>query len=1142
MAKELKKDVSVRTPCSDEELNELVDVFDYKEASSGSIIIRQGDDGDAFYVMEQGVIDVAEEGVHKTTIESICSFGEIALLYGCPRSATLRARQFCKLWYISRTAFRAITSRFKRLRLETKIESLKKVNINGKSLNEVLSESEIDTLALATITESYKAGHVIIREGDPGDIFYMIDSGKVDVIIKARGDKPVATLTSGQFFGEQALLSNDVRMASCIASTDVVCHILMRNDFILLLGDLQSLMEANYKRRSSANERPTEEEESEKPKLEIDINDLEILKVLGIGAFGRVQLAKLKKPVEGLKNDDGYFALKCISKQSLKESGLEGHVYNETNIMTSLDHPFINRFYCEMEDDKHIYFLLEALTGGELCKRLREEKRFPEPWGQFYSASVLFAFCHMHAMKIAYRDLKPENLVMDSAGYVKVVDFGLAKVVEGGKTWTLCGTPAYLAPEIVLNDGHDWGVDYWALGVFLFEMTSGKEPFRSKNPMEVYKQIVSGHVEIPSFFSATLADLIRKLLNISKSKRLGRTMGGGGAVMQHRWYSGFDWDAHLEKRLKAPLQPKTNEMIRADSATSRSNKSLNSERLPGNETLTSPKAPTRRISKQVSEPTLYRGTKARISYSLGLGNRHHQKLIEMMGGDAKEQDRQNDAVRMTVLRVIKQSERWSKSSEISDGNDSTRNTSLGVGAGNRSYVEDESSVLSDRMLGDTSSDAILRMQLMNLSLPSTKRQSQISDRGRAFQQFSLLGINPASFVETDVHDHGCKYLDSFSTKNIGLIDQFPTLYNNSVIDAEALAAFCFPNGLSIRLIPRRALEGAKRFGWLGKDGDRYQLQGFTDVAGSLSHGIAITIYEELTGRDARKVLSIMDLHRKRRSARVIISRWLNKRLFQGNSKRSHSRPRSDRAPNRRVTLSEERRVAINHSFRGAVDRVMSMKRGKSKDMWQTSSASDITSSYRSEPSYEEDEDNSGIGEEVHSAPVSEHVHRLARAAYQSMIEAEIEGDICIVEKSYVITGTPLHDQSLFFCGLQNLIDMERMMKDKPDTSSHNKRRSAQSDEDERNGEILSYKFITQKRHVVLTALESKLILDPSQRRICHPRSEMAHLRTPQRKFVMGLSVEGFDKISLPLPLPMISGEWGLATLFLRIKDSGVIIL
>lgn len=113
-----------------------------------------------------------------------------------------------------------------------------------------MSESEINTLALATLNKSYEAGHIIVREGEPGDIFYMIDSGSVDVFIKAKGDAPVVTLTSGQFFGELALLSNDVRTASCVAKTDVECHILMRNDFNLLLGDLQSLMDGgDYRRR-----------------------------------------------------------------------------------------------------------------------------------------------------------------------------------------------------------------------------------------------------------------------------------------------------------------------------------------------------------------------------------------------------------------------------------------------------------------------------------------------------------------------------------------------------------------------------------------------------------------------------------------------------------------------------------------------------------------------------------------------------------------------------------------------------------------------------------------------------------------------------------------------------------------------------
>lgn len=115
-----------------------------------------------------------------------------------------------------------------------------------------MSESEISTLALACLTESFEPGHVIVREGEPGDIFYMIDSGSVDVFIKSKGSKPVVTLESGKFFGELALLSSDVRTASCIAKTSVKCHILMRNDFNLLLGDLQSLLDGNdYKRREA---------------------------------------------------------------------------------------------------------------------------------------------------------------------------------------------------------------------------------------------------------------------------------------------------------------------------------------------------------------------------------------------------------------------------------------------------------------------------------------------------------------------------------------------------------------------------------------------------------------------------------------------------------------------------------------------------------------------------------------------------------------------------------------------------------------------------------------------------------------------------------------------------------------------------
>mmetsp|Transcript_31581 Transcript_31581/g.64889 ORF Transcript_31581/g.64889 Transcript_31581/m.64889 type:complete len:1488 (-) Transcript_31581:142-4605(-) len=1138
--------------CSEEEFDELVDVFSPSEVPSNTIIIAEGDEGDEFFVMERGTVDVYVGNSHMAVLRAGSSFGELALMYGCPRSATLRARFFCKLWSISRTAFRGITSQIKRRRNEEKIKFLKKVKIKNKLLSDVLSDTEMNTLALAALDESYDSGEVIIKEGDHGDVFYMIDSGLVDVFKESAGSAPVATLKSGQFFGEMALLSNDVRTASCVAKTDVKCHILMRHDFNLMLGDLQSLMNEDATEKARKNAEVEEgSKKGSKESFRVELSDLEQLKVLGIGAFGRVKLAKLKHPVNGINCDDKFFALKCISKQSLKENGLEKHVLNEKAIMSSLKHPFINRFYCDMEDEKYTYFLLEALTGGELCKRLREERKFPEEYSKFYSASVLFAFSAMHAKKIAYRDLKPENLVMDSTGYVKIVDFGLAKVIEDGKTWTLCGTPAYLAPEIVLNDGHDWAVDYWALGVFLYEMTSGKEPFRSKNPMEVYKQIVSGYVEIPESFSTNLGDLIRKLLNTSKSKRLGRTMGGAGAVMQQRWYSNFDWDAHLEKRLQAPLRPKSRETLGEDA------EKLDSQETGMSSAQTSETGITSSLNQRPPK-TAYSMKPSRVSYSLGSGNRHHQKLLEIMGGETKE-EKHTDVYRMTMMRTIKQSEKWSRASDATD-NDSTRNTSLGIGQ--KAIRRGSDNTDSGTSISTTvSDDAFLRLQLMQLSL-SSKHESHHQGFNRAFQQFSLLSISPSSLIdeEAEFRDGRCRFLDPFATKNVDLIDQFPTAPSKTDIDAEALAAFCFPNGLRIRVIPRCAEEGARRLGWLGSKSDSFQLQGFTDVSGSLSHGVAITVCDELKGKDSDKVLSILVRYRDRRRAAVVICRWWRKCLrqdlgsagsrtpgrnfskqkggsFRAGFERGFNMNRlSANGDRRRRRASNNEESPLNGSFRATMDRVINRS---GKGSFAISSSSDVGDS--------DDSDNDDASQRAMGRPssVPDKIRRISSSAYKRMRDAAKMGDMCIVEKSYVMIGIPLRDQSLFFHALQNFIDMERnpssQSKSKAGILIEQKRRSV-FPQDRDDFSVRSDGIGSQNRHAVLSTLQSKLALAPSQRRVSHPRSELEHINSPEKRFVLDLSIMGLDKISLPLPLPEVSGQWGLATLFLRIKDSGLIIL
>lgn len=534
--------------CSGEEFGDIVDAFELVDVKGGAYVINQGEKGEHFYVVEDGSLDIyinmaGKEAHVGVPLVKGAAFGELALMYNTPRAATIKASSDCKLWAIDRVTFRSIVTHFKFQRMKMYMDFLRKVNVGGKSLGDVLSAADLDHMALALERDTFKAGDVIIREGEKGDIFYIIEDGLVDV--QKDGSK-VAELTTGQFFGEKALLSEDVRQATCVAQNEVKVLFMMRDDFVLMLGDMQDLLDG----KSTEQESLTSQEITKSAQLSVTLDDLEIGRTLGIGAFGRVKLVKVKTDPSSPT-----YALKCQAKKAIVENGLQDHVMNEKTIMAELDHPFILKYFCAMKDDRYIYFVLELLLGGELFTFLRNETQFPESWSRFYSASVLMAFCQIHGRKIAYRDLKPENLVLDKDGFLKVVDFGLAKVVNG-KTWTLCGTPDYLAPEIILNEGHDRAVDYWALGVLIYEMTAGMPPFYADDPMEVYEKILSGHVSIPSHFSKSLSDIIKKLLKTYQSKRLGNTKGGTGAVMKHKWYSGFNWDALLNRKIDVPIQPK----------------------------------------------------------------------------------------------------------------------------------------------------------------------------------------------------------------------------------------------------------------------------------------------------------------------------------------------------------------------------------------------------------------------------------------------------------------------------------------------------------------------------------------------------------------------------------------------------------
>ncbi|KAL7543921.1 hypothetical protein ACHAXR_013300 [Thalassiosira sp. AJA248-18] len=552
-ARQLLKSAISKSPlfkgCTDENLSDFVDVFAPKKFSGGSTVIQQGDKGETFYVVESGNLDIyinVGEGADRTETQvgipygSGMTFGELALIYGSPRAATIRASKDCVLWEINRTAFRGLQLQHEQHAHQLKLTSLRSVKVGGdKSFGDVLSNADLESMALAVKSQSFSKGDAIIREGEKGDVFYVITKGSVTV---SKGGETLANLPVNSFFGEKALLSSDTRNATCIAATEVECLTLLRDDFVLLLGNLEDLL---------AGKRRMVREQS-KQRMAVTTNysmsDLEKKGVLGEGAFGKVNLVKSKK-------DGSLFALKAQSKAFLVKHGQEGHTIGEFQLLRQLDHPFIVKIFQAMQDKKYVYFLMNLLPGGELMDLLDSKRQFPENWTRFYAASVLSAFQSIHAKQIAYRDLKPENLVLDADGYCYVIDFGLAKNCVKGKTWTFCGTPDYLAPEIVRGKGHDWGVDYWGFGVLLFELTHGFPPFYADDPTNTARKIIKGTFNIPAKFSDALVDLIHRLL-CEQSKRLGRTQGGAAEIIKHQWFSGFDWSALLDKTMTVPSKPK----------------------------------------------------------------------------------------------------------------------------------------------------------------------------------------------------------------------------------------------------------------------------------------------------------------------------------------------------------------------------------------------------------------------------------------------------------------------------------------------------------------------------------------------------------------------------------------------------------
>ena len=283
-------------------------------------------------------------------------------------------------------------------------------------------------------------------------------------------------------------------------------------------------------------------------KSKVTLSDFQIIKVLGKGAFGKVVLVyneELKK----------YFAMKTLKKDYIKKYEQTKHTKEERKILEKIDYPFISKLYYAFQNDKRLYMITEYMPGGEMFYHLHLNDHFSEYRAKFYIAEITLAIDHLHKNNILYRDLKPENILLDELGHIKLTDFGLSKImnnIEKDKTFTVCGTPIYVAPEVLIGKGYNKLVDWWSLGVLLYEFLTGESPYkeaRTKIDIKIYKK----KLKQDPLISDTAFDLITKLCTFDVSKRLGKNIED---IKNHEFFKDIDWIKLEKKEIPPPYKPK----------------------------------------------------------------------------------------------------------------------------------------------------------------------------------------------------------------------------------------------------------------------------------------------------------------------------------------------------------------------------------------------------------------------------------------------------------------------------------------------------------------------------------------------------------------------------------------------------------
>jgi cGMP-dependent protein kinase len=379
-----------------------------------------------------------------------------------------------------------------------------------------LSSERLQAIVRMLRIQDYLNGTAIVQQHNPGDSFFIIKNGKVDV---HKDGSLVRTITKHDYFGERSVLFNDFRSATIVANGDVSCWVLQKSDFISIIDE--SIRVQLLKRIELQDDN-------------ITLDDLTIVKVLGKGMFGNVFLVVHKEK-------RSLYALKTVDRRKIERYEIQENLQLERKILLQLDHTFILKLVKTFKDQRRIYFLMEFVRGLDLFDVLRQLGLVTDADSRFYIASLIVILEHLHEREIIYRDLKPENVMVDEEGYPKLIDFGTAKIVQG-RTYTIVGTPQYMAPEVILGKGYGVSADFWSIGVMLFEFLCGGVPFgeEEEDPYIIYEKVLEHKLVYPSWVDKKLPakPMIEQLLSKNPAMRTGGSIEN---LKKHAWFHDFDW-------------------------------------------------------------------------------------------------------------------------------------------------------------------------------------------------------------------------------------------------------------------------------------------------------------------------------------------------------------------------------------------------------------------------------------------------------------------------------------------------------------------------------------------------------------------------------------------------------------------------